>query len=202
MSIKKTSIVLAAVASDYAKENPGTTASQLQQLFAISSDAANTIIRSVRSINPPADAKTVESAIEWAVKWQAGHDAIRKEFSSVGATEARRIAQAAKDIRKVIDADKIKKTEEAKAFAIKNPKVDCKAIAKKFDVSVHTLRKWRNRHQAKETRVNFKPELRTVASAPPVRRRRKLCGLIDGNWVPVERMSSRENADRYSVELV
>jgi len=201
MSIKNTSIMLAAVASDYAKANPGANASNLQQLFGISSDAANRIIRSVRSINPPADAKTVESAIEWAVKWQAGHDAVRREFN-VGSVEARRIAQAAKDIRKVTDADRIKKTEEAKEFAIKNPKIDCKAIAKKFDVSVHTLRKWRNRHQAKETRVSFKPELPTVVSTPPIRRHRKLCGLVDGSWVPVERMSNRENADRYSVELV
>lgn len=194
---KSNGIVFTAIAADYVKANPGTSVSQLRQMFPMSYSDAKRVICSVRSINPPADANTVEAAMEWAVKSNAGYARIRDRFG-IGATESRRIAQAAKDVRKVIDADKIKRMEEAKVFAMKNTNVGCKEIATKFDVSVYVLRRWHEEVRAKISRVKSKqPE-----PPSPARRRRKFCGLVDGQWVPVDRIPQRVEPKQYSYEIV
>jgi hypothetical protein len=204
MSLKDSSIVIAAIATDYVKANPETTAAQLRQMFPMVAGCEARIIYSVRSVNPPADAETVEAAMKWAVESNAGYAKIRDRFG-IGAMESRRIAQAAKDVRKVIDADKIKRMKEAKAFALKNTKIGCKEIAAKFDVSVSILRRWHEEHRAKIIRSEKR---KTVSALSPsvaianTRRCRKLCGLVDRQWVPVDRIPQRVTPDRYSYEIV
>jgi hypothetical protein len=206
MSVKNNSIVLLAVASDYAKANPGTTASQLRQLFPMPPTDASRIIRSVKSPYPPTDAKTVEAAMNWAIELNAGHERISKQFG-IGTNEARRIARAVKEILKVANKDKIERMEKARAYAMKNINVGCTEIAEKFGVSLPSLRRWHEENRARIVKSQRKqvapvssPTITTATVAD--RKRCKFCGRVAGQWVPVDRLPKEAEPDQFSYELV
>ena len=148
MSLTKTytrdRLILHGVASDYARDNPGTTASQLSQLFALNQGEAIGVLNAVKagtSIGP----EQTKEILDWAIANDAG---LVKIMYHWGITE-----RAARKIAKSVRAQEPERPkqvfatgealEQAKAFCVQYPEVSCESIARQFNVSSNSLRRHR-----------------------------------------------------------
>jgi len=138
-------LVLMSVVADYLRSNPDTTAKQLMQLFAIDQNEALGVVRSVTTLTA-VKADTMQEAIDWAIKNNAGFMRIQQRYNMAEKT-ARRVAASAKAANAKKLATAKKKLDKATEYALSHPHEATPTIAAKFNVSAHSIerirRQWR-----------------------------------------------------------
>lgn len=163
-------LILHGVASDYIRDNPGTTSSQLCQLFALEAYEAVGLLNSVKAGTALGPEQTQE-IVDWAIAEQAGHVKIMYHW---GITEraARKIAKSVRayESTKEQKPKRVYATGEAldlaKQFCADHPEVPCEQIAKQFGVSGTILRRFRRINNVKIQVGGSLPAVRVVPSKP------------------------------------
>jgi hypothetical protein len=191
-------LILHGVASDYIRDNPGTTSSQLCQLFALEAYEAVGLLSSVKAGTALGPEQTQE-IVDWAIAEQAGHVKIMHCW---GITEraARKIAKSVRayESTKPQKPKRVYATDEAldlaKQFCANHPEVPCEHIARQFGVSGAAIRRCRRINNVKIQVGGSQPAIRVVASKP----RRTLYAITtDGEQVDPRRVRDVSKIERF-----
>ena len=154
-------LVLLSTASDYLRGNPGTTAKQLMQLFALNQNEATGVVRSVQTCNA-IKADVMQEAVEWAIANNAGFMRIQQRYE-MSENNARRVAASAKAANAKKLATAKKKLDKATEYALSHPHEATPTIATKFGVSAHSIERIR-RQWRKQQAVPVEPAKQRVRS--------------------------------------
>jgi len=169
-------LTLLAVASDYAKSNPGFTTGQLKQLFGLTTSEVMGVHSRLRS-DDMANAESMKEAIDWAIQNNAGIYKIQNRYG-FNESECRRVAAAAKIANEEKLAAAKAKLDVAIEYALANPLVPSREIACLFEVSFHSLERVRVKHRKQIT--NATEDVLVVPKQPRRNLRRLYAVFSDG----------------------
>jgi len=177
-------LTLLAVASDYAKSNPGFTSGQLKQLFGLTTSEVMGVYSRLRA-DDMANAESMKEAIDWAIQNNAGIYKIQNRYG-FNESECRRVAAAAKIANEEKLAAAKAKLDVAIEYALANPLVPSREIACLFEVSFHSLERIRVNHRKATASV---AEDVLVVPKKPRRKANKLHAVMcDGSMVDPKRV--------------
>jgi len=185
-------LIVVALASDYAIDNPDATSIAIKALFGLSREEMLGVASRVRS-REAGNADAIKDAIEWAIVNNAGIFKIRNRYG-FSESDSRRVSAAAKIANEKKLAEARRKLDVAIEYAIANPFTTVREVAFRFDVSFHSLERARAQH-----RKAIASDAATIADSDPnpQKPRRKTKDLhavfADGSTVDCRRVKDWTN---------
>lgn len=137
--MNKSTIVIEALAADYARKNKGTSATQIMQLFGLSMELSRRAVRSAQQDLKLANAETVEAAMEFAKTKRAKRDSLMRRFPGLSQSQATRIEKFAATYNTEQAELDSQNLVNAIDYIEKNGITEIKPVSRQFNVNCKML---------------------------------------------------------------